>query len=245
MAKVTKTCVTCGKPFSVWPNRAETAKTCSQPCRGKLIARQYAEQRVQKTCPVCKTVFAVYKARGDTAVCCSLSCANKLPSRKRSTGENHYTWKGGQSEHAEGYLYVRAEGHPYSGNAGYVFEHRLVMESRMRKEAPEHRFLIEHDGVLYLRPEIQVHHINETKRDNASGNLLACTAGAHRSIHSGKPPMAGEAWPEVEGLLQFKPYKVTCTCQRCGVEFLKKRCDVERGSGKYCSRACYVNPVAK
>lgn len=238
MAKVTKTCVTCGESFSVWPNRAETAKTCSQPCRGKLIAGLYADQRVDKTCPVCKTVFAVAKARGDTAVCCSLSCANKLPSRKHSTGANHYLWKGGQSEHTDGYLYVRSEGHPYSGREKYVLEHRLVMESRMRKEVPEHRFLIDHDGVLYLRPEIEVHHLNKTKRDNASGNLLACTSGAHRSIHNGKPPMAGETWPEDENLIPFKPYTVTCTCLTCGAEFPKKRCDVERGSGKYCSRTC-------
>lgn len=239
MAKVEKTCVTCGKSFSVWPNRAETAKTCSQSCRGKLIAGLYAEQRVDKTCPVCNTVFAVAKARGDTAVCCSLSCANKLPSRKHSSGTEHYLWKGGQSEHTDGYLYVKVEGHPYSGSIGYVFEHRVVMETRMRKEVPEHRFLINHAGVLYLRPEIEIHHIDEARRNNAFENLLACTSGAHRSIHNGKPPMAGETWPEVEGLIPFKPYKVTCTCQTCGVESQQKRSNVERGNGKFCTRVCY------
>jgi len=48
MAKVEKVCVTCGKSFSVWPNRADSAKTCSQPCRGKLIAQQYESARIKK-----------------------------------------------------------------------------------------------------------------------------------------------------------------------------------------------------
>lgn len=33
--------------------------------------------------------------------------------------------------------------------------------------------------------------------------------------------------------------KVKCICETCGTEFTKQRSDVERGSGKYCSRKCY------
>lgn len=241
MAKVGKICVTCGKSFLVLPARAETAKTCSRACSGKVTASRYAAERVEKICTVCGHQFFVPLSHTDRRECCSIRCANKHPDRKHSTGENHYLWNGGQSVHTDGYLYVRTEGHPYSGNAGYVLEHRVILESRMRKEAPLHRFLIDHEGVLYLRPDIEVHHINKDKRDNALENLLACTSGAHRSIHNGKAPMKGETWPEEQGLLEFLPYKVSCTCGTCGVSFFKKRFDVERSKGNfYCSRACYT-----
>jgi hypothetical protein len=239
MAKIEKNCVICGKVFHVWAARAETAKTCSNECSGKVTASRYAAERVEKLCPVCGHKFFVPLSHADRRECCSIRCANKHPDRKHSTRENHYLWNGGKTLHTGGYLYVRADGHPYSGNAGYVLEHRVILESRMRKEAPGHRFLIDHAGVLYLRPEIEVHHINKDKRDNALENLLACTSGAHQSIHSGKAPMTGETWPEEQGLLSFQPYRVSCTCGTCGASFMKKRSDVERGSGKYCSRDCY------
>ena len=72
MAKVEKVCVTCGKSFSVWPNRADSAKTCSQPCRGVLIAKQYENARAKKICPVCGGEFSVPQCRADRSICCSV-----------------------------------------------------------------------------------------------------------------------------------------------------------------------------
>ena len=114
------------------------------------------------------------------------------------------------------------------------------MEEWLRQVAPQHPFLIGIEGQIYLRPEIDVHHINEVKRDNRRRNLLACTKSGHRAIHSGKAPMQGEVWPEIEGLIPYEPRRVKCACLVCGVEFSKKRSDVKRGSGKFCSRACYA-----
>lgn len=134
--------------------------------------------------------------------------------------------------------------HPFTSTGNYVFEHRLVMEEWMREEAPDHKFLVEVGGTKYLSPDIDVHHIDENRRHNVRKNLLACTHGAHQMIHRGENPMAGEVWPPLENMAPHSPTVVTCTCAVCGKQFRKKRSDVKRGSGKYCSRACYIQRVA-
>jgi hypothetical protein len=166
--------------------------------------------------------------------------------REVPTGKDHFNWKRGSSVSGDGYLYLLVHGHPFATQGGrYVFEHRLVVEQWMRDEAPDHHFLVAFDGVLYLRPEIDIHHRDENKRNNRPKNLLACTKAAHRAIHNGKPPMEGEVWPPIEGMVPFTPYRVTCTCEKCGTEFQMKRSAVARGAGKFCSRACYDTRLRK
>lgn len=196
MAKVEKICTICEKQFSVWPNRAESAKMCSRECRWKSNAVKYEDARAKKVCPVCGKKFSVYQASSYFRVCCSIACANKMPDRKRSSGSNHYNWKGGATAHTDGYLYVSVSNHPFFSLQKYVLEHRLVMERWMRSKLKDHSFLVDVGGVLYLRPEISVHHMNEVKRDNRPSNLIACTSSAHRTIHNGGIPVPGSYWPD-------------------------------------------------
>ena len=241
MPKVEKTCAACGTFFEVWPNRAETAKYCSPQCRDSTNATRYAAGRPQLKCVICGKGFECppsHAARRKS--CCSRACAAEL-SRRRPVpnGPDHFSWKHGKPLHSSGYLLSYADDHPFALHGRYVFEHRLIAEAWMRDKAPDHHFLVEVDGVKYLRPEVEVHHRNENKRDNRITNLLVCTQQAHRSIHNGKPPMEGEVWPPVQGQVPFQPYRVECTCRQCGAVFTVKRSTVERGGGKYCTRACY------
>ena len=238
---VEKICLVCGTKFNVPPVRAETAQTCSRACKGKLWTKQNEESRPIKVCKVCGKTYSCPPSHEDRRQCCSARCANKSRSvLSDKPGTSNANWRGGSSGHTDGYLYVLANGHPFAKNGSYVFEHRLVMEERMRAEAPDHKFLIEVDGVKYLRPEIHVHHIDENKRNNKRANLIAVTPTAHRLIHDGQPPMEGEVWPAVAGQVPYALIHVRCSCEVCGTSFLRKRSDVARSKGKfYCSRACY------
>jgi hypothetical protein len=76
-------------------------------------------------------------------------------------GERNGFWKGGRVIDKDGYVLIFKPDHPFSiktgkGRAGYVREHRLVME-----------------GILgrYLDPAEVVHHIDGNKQNNTPANL--------------------------------------------------------------------------
>lgn len=72
-------------------------------------------------------------------------------------GKNNPKWRGGILKHEKGYIYRYSPTHPYKTKMGYIFEHRIVMES--------------HIGRILLPQEV-VHHINGIKDDNRIENLM-------------------------------------------------------------------------
>lgn len=213
MSKVNKTCVICNKGFAVISSRAESAKTCGLECRGKLIAKKYEDDRSKLKCKACGGAFSVPTCHEARRSYCSMECADAHRNDNMGRGSEANSWKGGRVKHSGGYIYIQSMGHPYATSRTlYVFEHRLVTEDRMRVESPGHKFLIEIGGVKYLRQEIQVHHVDEDRQNNAPSNLLACTAQAHRAIHNGGAPVTGEVWPEIEGTIaEHKSFEIKFT----------------------------------
>jgi len=84
--------------------------------------------------------------------------------RRFKNGHNNYlrkrekcaNWKGGRKL-ANKYIKIYQPDHPFCDSAGYVLEHRLVMEQKLGR---------------YLKPEESVHHINGKKDDNRIENLM-------------------------------------------------------------------------
>lgn len=88
-----------------------------------------------------------------------------LARRGAQPGEKHRDWKGGRTVDKHGYVLARQPDHPRANRAGYVREHRLVMEQHLGR---------------YLKPEEVVHHINGDKADNRVENLEVFESnGAH------------------------------------------------------------------
>lgn len=80
-------------------------------------------------------------------------------------GKDHPHWKGGRTFDKSGYVLVLSPNHPSRNRAGYVREHRLVMESVLGR---------------YLERDEVVHHRNGIKNDNRPENLeLFSTNGHH------------------------------------------------------------------
>lgn len=91
------------------------------------------------------------------------------PARCRGFCEPHYMrnhrygdplggrWHDGRVEHrSSGYIMIRMPEHPAATKAGYVNEHRLVMEQMLGRN---------------LRPDENVHHKNGVRADNRPENL--------------------------------------------------------------------------
>lgn len=84
-----------------------------------------------------------------------------------------------------GYYVRRVAGHPFALKTGYVRVHRLVMEQHLRETNPSSPLLVAVNGVLYLRPDVYVHHINEDKKENDIENLTAIEGnGNHTRLHT-------------------------------------------------------------
>ena len=86
----------------------------------------------------------------------------------RFKGKENPKWRGGRML-VGGYWYIYSPDHPNKTRAGYVVEHRLVMEKHLSR---------------YLRKQEIVHHINHIKTDNRIENLVLCgNQSGHNSHH--------------------------------------------------------------
>lgn len=83
--------------------------------------------------------------------------------RRHSLGLHSPTWRGGRN-YRNGYVVILAHNHPNATKAGYMFEHRLVMEQILGR---------------YLLPSEKVHHKNGVKDDNRPENLKLISPANH------------------------------------------------------------------
>ena len=232
---VLKECVVCGVSFSVPPVRANTAMFCGRACKAKHASEKYLAERVQSECQQCGkplSASAGRAARGNGKFC-SRQCKNlSLVGHAFRSAEDGVT-----TRHGEGYILERAAAHPHNVN-GYIMQHRLIIENRMRKEAPDHPFLEEIAGVKYLRRGIEVHHMNEQREDNRPKNLVACTSPGHKDLHAGRVPMDTEIWPVPKVTIPGTARWVDVTCLTCGKGFQVCLSLFKARGAKYCSNAC-------
>ncbi|GAI99538.1 unnamed protein product [marine sediment metagenome] len=99
------------------------------------------------------------------------------------TGPANPSWKGGRT-FADGYIYVRAPGHPRARN-GYVAEHILIWEQTHNQPLP---------------PGWVIHHLNGIGIDNRPENIVGLPDRKHKRVLTVKAQRIKE--------LEFKLAKV-------------------------------------
>jgi len=89
--------------------------------------------------------------------------------KNKCKGSNNPAWKGGHLKHDQGYVLIYNPNHPFCNSAGYIHEHRLVMEKHLGR---------------YLTKKEVVHHINRLRHDNHIDNLVLFPSNvAHMKFH--------------------------------------------------------------
>jgi hypothetical protein len=122
----------------------------------------------------------------------ALIAQSKVGDKNPQHGKQPHNYKGRQL-HSSGYIMIPTKGHPFGGTRSAVMEHRLTMENHLREHQPGSPFLIRVDGVAYLRPDIEVHHINGVKDDNRIENLQPMTKAEHCALH--RDDLQHGRWP--------------------------------------------------
>lgn len=143
-------CLACGNEVT---NPIKAVRYCSKSCARKHAPRKRSGPtptvRIAKTCPNCLIEFIT---RWEHQECCCRSCARALRAKRFGPGN----WKGGVNRLNTGYLKELAKGHPAADKAGYVMQHRLVLEKSLGR---------------YLGRDEHVHHKNGIRDDNRIENL--------------------------------------------------------------------------
>ncbi len=90
-------------------------------------------------------------------------------------GENnpHYGKKGKRRIYRYGYIYIYKPEHPNCTKQGYIAEHRLIMEKKLKR---------------HLTKKELVHHINGIRDDNRIKNLICLTSSKHHQGHNKEFP---------------------------------------------------------
>lgn len=194
-------CTVCKEIFSC--KLHEDRKYCSRTCfhasaRGAKHAIDPNAQMHYKDCEVCGKNFRVTLTRKDTARWCSRKCQSASPEFRaersaQTQGDKHWRWAGGLYKNHGGYIRHKRK---CLGDESVTLNHRATVFAAMIIDSPNHPFLVSVDGVFKLSPNIEVHHIDRNRSNNALSNLLAVTKLAHAQIHHrNKKPEPWECWP--------------------------------------------------
>ena len=93
---------------------------------------------------------------------------HEISVRSYGRGRGRHSWVGGVKADSYGYILILKQEHPNCNSAGYVKEHRLIMEQHLNR---------------YLEKDELVHHKDGNRLNNYIGNLELLKRSEHNSTH--------------------------------------------------------------
>ena len=188
---ITLKCQICGKEFEVIPSRKDKAKYCSKECANIAL-----HGSLNCKCEICGKEFHRKKSRilKNKHQVCSRECLRELKKILLVGEGNHqYGLKGDLNSSFKGIEVKRKNNgllevkvykpdHPFADKNSRVLKHRLIVEEHY--DLFDSKYFVNINNNFYLRPGIEVHHINRDHTDNRIENLMPVTKSEHRIIHN-------------------------------------------------------------
>jgi len=164
-SKKPKKCLICNKEFIY--NRNKTQKYCSQQCYYESIRRTRKKHYCQNCGTECKC----------RRIYCNKCYKDWLKKHNKKILTNRWDGRGQRCHDGNGYILFQNIKHPNSNKRGYLYEHRLVMESFLNKISFKKWIKFGRTGnyptnARFLTKKEIVHHINGIKTDNRIENLM-------------------------------------------------------------------------
>lgn len=116
----------------------------------------------------CKEICRLYGLSENSSTNIGIKLKKLGVAIRKDAGENHHNWKGGIINKGDGYIGIWKPEHPRADMQGYVYEHTIIMEQKLKRE---------------ILKEEEIHHINLNKKDNSINNLCLCSHKEHLKIH--------------------------------------------------------------
>lgn len=162
---IERPCEQCGTPVYSQP-AARCRRFCSRDCHYQWRARNAQHF----TCEVCGKKVRLSpsqkRARLGGRFCSRTCMGDAFIARPLDRKHNGRVAR----LNNDGYVMLYEPSHPRADRGGWVFEHRLIVEARVGR---------------YLRQDEHVHHLNGTKDDNRSENLVVMGHLEHLALEAG------------------------------------------------------------
>ena len=188
-------CKICGKTEYEINTKNFPIDFCSYSCYEEWV-------KFNKTpnckCNVCEKEMYIKQSRLSkikNGITCSKECSNKLKSEYMKEYGNHQYGLIGELNtsskeyvkyNQKGYLLEYCQGHPYPNDrrskCERVLQHRLIIERNYLQF--DEIYFENINNWIVLKPEYDVHHINEIKDDNRLENLKILTKSEHTTLHN-------------------------------------------------------------
>ena len=202
-------CKNCTKEFNE-VNPKIGKHFCNYSC---YIEYQSNHTSPNTKCTICDKEFYLKPfrlKRVKHGVTCSKKCKTILQSNYMKgkgnhqygiTGPENSSFVGAKRLNQYGYVMLYLPDHPLADSDGRYREHRYIVEQSIDFDDSFFNII---SGIRVLKPEYDVHHMNEKRDDNRVENLLILTRGEHVALHNNTKVLLRNGKGQIIGVIKSR-----------------------------------------